>query len=94
MTGSRSTDLKSSAMLICLSLCNSNEVGDGFVAKAWLANAGALAGVDIEEVVFVIPITLHIAAGLLQQIQSVTVEPWGKFIYHRKNVIKMRISKD
>ena len=81
-------------MLICLSLCNSNEVGDGFVAKAGLANAGALAGVDIEEVVFVIPITLHIAAGLLQQIQSVTVEPWGKFIHHRKNVIKMRISKD
>ena len=43
MTGSRSTDLKSSAMLICLSLCNSNEVGDGFVAKAWLANAGVTA---------------------------------------------------
>ena len=56
------------------------EVRDGFVAKAWLANAGALAGVNIVEVVFVIPITMHIAAGLLQQIQSVTVEPWGKFI--------------
>ena len=71
-------------MLICLSLCHSNEVGDGFVAKAWLADAGASAAVDIVEVVFAIPITLNIAAGLLQQIQSVTVEPWGKYIHHRK----------
>ena len=49
-----------------------------------LANAGASASMGVEEVVFVIPITLHIAAGLLQQDQSVTVEPWGNFIHHRK----------
>ena len=42
-------------------------MGDGFVAKAWLADAGARASVGVEEVVFVVHIPLRIAAGLLQQ---------------------------
>ena len=42
-------------------------MGDGFVPKSWLANARASARMDIVEVVFVIRITLHTAAGLQQQ---------------------------